>query len=123
MAKLRKPPPFTVNHELKLISGGIAAGEVSSRCRREKGKKPRMMLKLQMCDRAAVETVAKSWGTALLTENPHSCPPTPNNPQGKVYSTEATSTRANLIIQAYKQTPLTNTQFIKKYQQKKANCK
>jgi len=89
-----KPPPFTENGKLRDI--GITIGEGSTVCI---DRSP--TLEVKMCDRKAVETVAKSWGTSVYRTIPLQCRPTDENPEGRQYATKAAGLRAETIMKGY----------------------
>lgn len=110
--RLRRPPPFTVDNELKMIGMGIALGEGYPICK--EGKK--LGIRVKMCDKKAVEMVGKSWGTAVYmgkAKEPE-CKPTPDNPEGLPYITEAVVPRADMIMREYKPY-IKGTDFEKKW--------
>jgi len=113
--RLRKPPPFQKDHELKNISLGIALGEGYTMCH---NRSP--ALGVSMCDEKAVQIVSKAWGTGVH-QGKTLCKPTPENPEGRIHITEASGTRAEAIMKGY-EPHITGTELHKKWLAKKETC-
>jgi len=69
-----------------------------------------------MCDKKAVEMVAKSWGTTVYTLKTRYCRPTPENPRGYAYATDAEGPRAEAIMRGY-EPEIIGTEIHKKWQE------
>ncbi len=69
-----------------MIALGIILGEGYPICR-DKG----VGIRVGMCDRKAVEMVARSWGTSVFMDRRKkpACPPTPDNPAGHSFKNRA----------------------------------
>ena len=90
------------------VALGIIIGEAFPRCERKGGKLyPR--LRLEMCDRKAVEIVAQYWNTSVWQPEGMDCKPTPENPQGRAYATSTTGRKAKQTIEK-----IPNTEIYKK---------
>ncbi|MGQ9469306.1 MAG: hypothetical protein ACUVTD_05710 [Nitrososphaerales archaeon] len=119
LSRLRRPPPFTVDNELKMIGMGITLGEGYPICK--EGKK--LGIRVKMCDKKAIEMVAKSWGTAMFMakEKRPQCRPTPDNPEGHPYATEAVAPRAGMIMKEY-ELYIKGTDLERKWKDMKKRC-
>jgi len=117
--RLRKPLPFTVDGKLRNISLGISLGEAYVGC-----SGGRLYLRVSMCDKKAVEMVAKAWGSSVGMHRykiPR-CKPTPENPEGHEYSTTVIGKRADLVIKGY-EPEVIGTELYNKWKRLKKRCK
>jgi len=98
---VRKPRPFAVDNVLRNIGLGITVGEALVRKRKRVGRAPEIVIRVNMCDEKAVRMLAESWGTSVFQPKGWYCKKTPENPEGRIYSTEASGERAELIMRGY----------------------
>jgi acyl-coenzyme A synthetase/AMP-(fatty) acid ligase len=80
------------------------------------------VLRVEMCDKKAVEMVSKSWGRATIRGGKHGCLPTPQNPEGRTYVTVASGSRAQIIMKAY-EPEIKETRIHQRWQKTEEECK
>jgi len=112
-------PPFAADGKLRDISLGISLGEGYTGC-----SKGYPYIGVTMCDKKAVEMVAKAWGTKveIRKRKKPSCRPTIDNPEGHMYETRARAGRADAVMEGY-EPEIIGTELYQKWTRTLRRCK
>jgi len=118
--KRRRNPTSELTPERKALVAGILIGEGSPGCiRRYRMTHPR--IELRMCDKKAVDTVSQAFKTSTTKGTKLACPPTPENPEGRLYGTQVTGRFAHQIMSEL-QPHIESTELWKKWQETLKKC-
>ena len=105
--RLVNPKPRLSDGLLMGFSAGVYDGEGSERVRFRPGRRADIVIFVGACDKKMIQLTAEAWGTSIQSSPSRrfrcSERDFPENTEGQEYTTQAYGTRAEMIVNRYRQ--------------------